>query len=153
MGFTTRKFALQVVITTNREFTELMRYTDIKPKYDIGLGIVGMTDARIIEEVIHLLRREGVPEHEVEEFRTQTRIEADYDFGSAFLRAVLSWVKVIEMGSDHVACLDEGEEVLWSIHDQHEANLELEADLHGTGTQMYKDTLMLLGRAKKELGI
>lgn len=127
-----------------------MRYTEIKPKYDnISLSIVGMTDSEIIAEVVHLLRREGVPEHEVEEFRTQTRVEADYDFGSAFLRAVLSWIKIIEMGSDHVACLDEGEEVLWSIHDEHEANLELEADLHGTSTQMYKDTLMLLERAKR----
>jgi hypothetical protein len=130
-----------------------MRHTDIKPKYDnISIGIVGMTDARIIEEVIHLLRREGVPQHEIEEFRTQTHTYSPNDF-SVFLRIILSWVKVIEMGSDHVACLDEGEEELWITHDEHEANLELEADLHGTGTQMYKDTLMLLERAKKDLGI
>ena len=42
---------------------------------------------------------------------------------------------------------------LQRVHDEHEANLELEADLHGTDTQMYKDTLMLLERAKKELGV
>ncbi len=40
---------------------------------------------------------------------------------------------------------------LQRLHDEHEANLELEADLNGTSTQMYKDTLMLLERAKKEL--
>ena len=43
---------------------------------------------------------------------------------------------------------------LWELqrlHDEHEANLELEADLHGTGTQMYKDTLLLLRQVKEEL--
>ena len=40
---------------------------------------------------------------------------------------------------------------LQRLHDEHEANLELEADLHGTGTQMYKDTLTLLQLAKEEL--
>jgi hypothetical protein len=40
---------------------------------------------------------------------------------------------------------------LQRLHDEHEANLEMEADLNGTGTQMYKDTLMLLGRVKEEM--
>jgi hypothetical protein len=40
---------------------------------------------------------------------------------------------------------------LWRLHDEHEANLEMEADLHGTDTQMYKDTLMLLQQLKKEM--
>ena len=40
---------------------------------------------------------------------------------------------------------------LQKLHDEHEANLELEADLHGTGTQMYKDTLLLLRQVKEEL--
>ena len=40
---------------------------------------------------------------------------------------------------------------LQRLRDEHEANLELEADLNGTSTQMYKNTLMLLERAKKEL--
>ena len=48
---------------------------------------------------------------------------------------------------DHPEYRDE----LQRLHDEHEANLELEADLHGTGTQMYKDTLMLLGRVKEEM--
>ena len=87
-----------------------MSHTDIKPKYDnISLSIVGMTDYRIIEEVIHLLRREGVPQQEIEEFRTQTHTYSPNDF-SVFLRIILSWVKVIEMGSDHVACLEEGDD-------------------------------------------
>ena len=42
---------------------------------------------------------------------------------------------------------------LQRLHDEHEANLEMEADLHGTSTQMYKDTLMLLQRVKEEMGI
>jgi len=87
-----------------------MNHLDIKPKYDnISIGIVGMTDARIIEEVIYLLRREGVPQHEIEEFRTQTHTYSPNDF-SVFLRIILSWVRVIEMGSDHVACLEEGDD-------------------------------------------
>jgi len=134
-----------------------MRHTDIKPKYDnISLSILGMTDANITSEVISLLRREGVPQHEIEEFHAQARTFPDgsdlYHY-SVFLRTILSWVRVYEMSSDDVACLDEGEEELWRTHDEHEANLELEADLHGTGTQMWKDTLMLLERAKKDLGI
>lgn len=131
-----------------------MTHLQIKPKHDdISLGIVGMTDSHIISEVIHLLRREGVPEHEIEEFRTQVgACPPDYDFGSAFLRAVLSWVKIIEMGSDHVACLEEGDDELWRLHDEHESNLELEAELHGTDSQMYKDTLMLLQEIKREMG-
>jgi hypothetical protein len=60
-------------------------------------------------------------------------------------------VKIVEMGSDHVACLEEGDDELWRLHDEHEANLEMEADLHGTDTQMYKDTLMLLQQLKKEM--
>lgn len=40
---------------------------------------------------------------------------------------------------------------LQRLHDEHEENLEMEADLHGTGTQMYKDTFMLLQLTKKEL--
>jgi hypothetical protein len=40
---------------------------------------------------------------------------------------------------------------LQKLHDEHEENLEMEADLHGTGTQMYKDTFMLLQLTKKEL--
>jgi hypothetical protein len=84
-------------------------HLDIKPKYDIGLGITGMTDARIIEEVTYLLRRNGVPQHEIEEFRTQTHTYSPNDF-SVFLRIILSWVRVIEMGSDHVACLEESDE-------------------------------------------
>ena len=40
---------------------------------------------------------------------------------------------------------------LRASRDGHEANLEMEADLHGTGTQMYKDTKMLLKRANEEL--
>ena len=87
-----------------------MTHLQIKPKHDdISLGIVGMTDSHIISEVIHLLRREGVPEHEIEEFRTQTHTYSPNDF-SVFLRIILSWVKVIEMGSDHVACLEEGDD-------------------------------------------
>ena len=50
---------------------------------------------------------------------------------------------------DHPEYRDE----LQRLHDEHEANLEMEADLHGTGTQMYKDTLMLLQRVKEEMGI
>ena len=131
-----------------------MTHLQIKPKHDdISIGIVGMTDSHIISEVIHLLRREGVPEHEIEEFRTQvSACPPDYDFGSAFLRAVLSWVNIIEMGSDHVACLEEGDDELWRLHDEHESNLELEAELHGTDSQMYKDTLMLLQEIKREMG-
>lgn len=130
-----------------------MTHLQIKPKYDnISLSIVGMTDSHIISEIVHFLRREGVPEHEIEEFRTQvSACPPDYDFGSAFLRAILSWVKIVEMGSDHVACLEEGDDELWRLHDEHEANLEMEADLHGTDTQMYKDTLMLLQQLKKEM--
>ncbi len=40
---------------------------------------------------------------------------------------------------------------LQRLHDEHEANLEMEAELHGTGSQMYKDTLMLLQQIKKEM--
>ena len=40
---------------------------------------------------------------------------------------------------------------LQRLHDEHEANLEIEADLHGTNSQMYKDTYMLLQLTKKEL--
>ena len=40
---------------------------------------------------------------------------------------------------------------LQRLHDEHEANLELEADLHGTNSQMYKDTFTLLQLAKEEL--
>ena len=85
-----------------------MTHLDIKPKYDISLGITGMTDARIIEEVTYLLRREGVPQHEIEEFRTQTHTYSPNDY-SVFLRIILSWVRVIEMSSEDVACLEEGD--------------------------------------------
>lgn len=128
-----------------------MTHLQIKPKYDISLSTCGMTDSEIIAEVTYLLRREGVPQHEIEEFRTQvTTRPPDYDFGFGFLRIVLSWVGVVEMSEEQVACLEEGDDELWRLHDEHEANLELEADLHGTDTQMYKDTLALLGRLKKE---
>lgn len=85
-----------------------MTHLDIKPKYDISLGITGMTDARIIEEVTYLLRREGVPQHEIEEFRTQTHTYSPNDY-SVFLRIILSWVRVIEMDESQVACLEEGD--------------------------------------------
>ena len=85
-----------------------MTHLDIKPKYDISLGITGMTDARIIEEVTYLLRREGVPQHEIEEFRTQTHTYTPNDY-SVFLRIILSWVRVIEMDESQVACLEEGD--------------------------------------------
>jgi hypothetical protein len=49
--------------------------------------------------------------------------------------------------SDHPEYRNE----LQRLHDEHEANLEMEADLNGTGTQMYKDTLMLLQLAKEEM--
>lgn len=84
-----------------------MTHLDIKPKYDISLSTCGMTDSEIIAEVTYLLRREGVPQHKIEEFRTQTHTYSpDY---SAFLRIILSWVTVIEMSSDDVACLEEGD--------------------------------------------
>lgn len=84
-------------------------YLDIKPKYDFSLGITGMTDARIIEEVTYLLRGNGVPQHEIEEFRTQTHTYSPNDY-SVFLRTILSWVGVIEMDESQVACLEEGDE-------------------------------------------
>jgi hypothetical protein len=105
-----------------------MTYTphlQIKPKYDISLGITGMTDARIIEEVTHLLRQEGVTQHEIEEFRTQTHTYSPNDY-YVFLRTILSWVKVIEMSSEDVACLEWGDDELWKLHDEHKANLEEE---------------------------
>ena len=85
-----------------------MTHLDIKPKYDISLSTCGMTDSEIIAEVTYLLRREGVPQHEIEEFRTQTHTYTPNDY-SVFLRIILSWVRVIEMDESQVACLEEGD--------------------------------------------
>lgn len=74
--------------------------------------------------------------------------------GGKVTRTTLTGSGMGDVSRSDIAGMTEDEynmDELRASRDGHEANLEMEADLHGTGTQMYKDTKMLLKRANEEL--